>query len=305
MSNESNKSAEDAPSHRPTSAAGLSGDAAATLVLSLDTATAKRSVAVTRAAHTLSLVTGDPREPHSASVLSDVDEALQRASVKITDVELFAVACGPGSFTGLRAGLATVKAFAATLHKPAVGVPTLHALAYAARPAARLVAMIPAGRGEVFAQLLAIDAEGRIEELEEAVHVAPSALIEREQGRRGSVKWVGGGAHAAASLIREGARASAFAFVEETEENFSEEEFPEGDDGRGGAHSRLWTLARPVENLAPAVAALALRTIDARPDERASDLRAIYIRASDAELNERWPAQQSPKEIHTKTSSTR
>jgi tRNA threonylcarbamoyladenosine biosynthesis protein TsaB len=296
MSNESNQTAPDAAADSPANDARTHADRAGTLVLSLDTATTNRSVAVMRGAQTLALVSGDLRRSHSANVLADVDEALRQASVRIADIELFAVACGPGSFTGLRAGLATVKAFAATLQKPAVGVPTLYALAYGARPAPRLCAMIPAGRGEVFAQLLSVDTEGRVEELAAGVHVPPSALIESEQQRGEPVKWVGEGAHAHASSIREGARASAFAFVEESQE-----------DGRlfPAAGGTVWTLARPVENLAPAVAALALRTIEARQQARAEDLHAIYIRASDAELNERWRAQQSPKETHSKTPSTR
>ncbi|HEV2705959.1 MAG TPA: tRNA (adenosine(37)-N6)-threonylcarbamoyltransferase complex dimerization subunit type 1 TsaB [Pyrinomonadaceae bacterium] len=296
MSNESNQSAPDAPVDNSATSARTRADAAETLVLSLDTATANRSVAVVRGERTLALVCGDLRESHSANVLADVDKALQQASVKIADVELFAAACGPGSFTGLRAGLATVKAFAATLQQPVVGVPTLHALAYAARPASRLWALIPAGRGEVFAQLLSVDSEGHIEELSEGIHVPPAALIEHEQLRCETVKWVGGGAHAAASLILEGARACACTFVEEAKEDSSEAA------ATGGA---VWTLARPVENLAPAVAALALRTMEARTPMRAEDLQAIYIRASDAELNERWRAQQSPKEIHSKRPSTR
>jgi tRNA threonylcarbamoyl adenosine modification protein YeaZ len=190
----------------------------------------------------------------------------------------------------LRAGLATIKAFSATLGRPVVGVSTLHAIARAARPAHRLWAMIPAGRGEVFAQLLSVSRAGEVEELADPIHVNPSALIERQQNSPVSVKWAGGGAHAAAARIAACARAAALDFTaEEGVENFTERD----DEGPGPAAERLWTLARPVEILAEHVAALALQSYRAGLCVRAADLRAHYVRASDAELNERWRSQQS------------
>ena len=130
------------------------------LALGVDTSTERRSVAVVRGGRLLAQSVNELREGGSASLLSDIERALSSASVRLVDVGLFAAAVGPGSFTGLRAGLATVKGLALVLAKPAVGVPTLHAIAYGARPAERVVALIPAGRGEVFAQLLSVSAEG-------------------------------------------------------------------------------------------------------------------------------------------------
>ena len=165
------------------------------LTLGVETATEERSVAVARGARLLALRTCEPRGAGAgAGVLEDVDRALASARVRLEEVELFAAAKGPGSFTGLRSGLATLKALAATLRRPVVGVPTLHALAHAARPAPRLVALIPAGRGEVFAQLLGVDEAGVVEELCGPEHVPPARLLERLRGFGGGLKWVGGGA---------------------------------------------------------------------------------------------------------------
>src|ERR1051325_3675426 len=118
------------------------------LILGVETATERRSVAVLRGGRVLSLCERELRDGGGAAVLADIDRALADASVRVSDVELFAVATGPGSFTGLRAGLATLKALAVTLGKPSVGVPTLHAVAYAARPAEKVCALLPARRGE-------------------------------------------------------------------------------------------------------------------------------------------------------------
>src|SRR5687767_6109027 len=117
------------------------------LLLSLDTATEERSAAVFRGAVRLALRSNELRAGGAAGVLGDVDGVLREARVSLREIELFAACTGPGSFTGLRSGLATIKALSRTLRKPAVGVPTLHAVAHGARPAGRLYALLPAGRG--------------------------------------------------------------------------------------------------------------------------------------------------------------
>jgi tRNA threonylcarbamoyladenosine biosynthesis protein TsaB len=241
------------------------------LTLSVETATERRSVAVLRAGRVLSLCERELRDGGGAAVLADIDRALAEASVRVADVELFAAASGPGSFTGLRAGLATVKALAATLGKPVVGVPTLHALAHAARPARKLCALLPAGRGEVFAQMLRVTPDGEVEELGAAEHVPPARLLERMS--EGGVKFAGGGAHKFGELLRERAAALGLNFRELTK---AYEEPEEG----------VWALAPAVESLAADVGALALSRYEAGERGGADELCAIYVRPSDAELNE-------------------
>ena len=240
--------------------------------MSVETATEHRSVAVLRGAEVLSLCERELRDGGGAAVLADIDRALAEASVRVADVELFAAALGPGSFTGLRAGLATVKALAATLGKPVVGVPTLHALAHAARPSKKLCALLPAGRGEVFAQMLRVTHEGSVEELSAPEHVPPARLLERMSGEDG-VKFAGGGAHKFEGLLREKAAALGLKFRELTN---AYEEPGEGE----------WALAPKVLSLAADVGALALSSYEAGERGGADELCAIYVRPSDAELNE-------------------
>src|SRR5690242_12795990 len=123
------------------------------LILSLETATLAGSIAVSRASSVLAHRVGRPEVSHSNTLLSDINDILSRLDLSIRDIDLFAVASGPGSFTGLRIGLATVKAFAATLHRECVGIPTLEAIAHSAGVAHAVVALLPAGRGEVFVQM--------------------------------------------------------------------------------------------------------------------------------------------------------
>ncbi len=67
---------------------------------------------------------------HSATLLPMADDLLRRCGHRLSDVDLFAVSHGPGSFTGLRIGIATVKGLAYGGDKPAIGVSTLEAMAY-------------------------------------------------------------------------------------------------------------------------------------------------------------------------------
>jgi tRNA threonylcarbamoyladenosine biosynthesis protein TsaB len=82
-----------------------------------------------------------------------VDEVLARAGYEARDVGQIVVGCGPGSFTGLRIGIATARGLALALGRPCIGVSTLEALA-AGAPGA--LALVDARRGEVFA----LDADG-------------------------------------------------------------------------------------------------------------------------------------------------
>jgi tRNA threonylcarbamoyladenosine biosynthesis protein TsaB len=248
------------------------------LTLSVESATERRSVAVLREGRVLSLCERELRDGGGAAVLADIDRALSEAHVRVSDVELFAAASGPGSFTGLRAGLATMKALAATLGRPVVGVPTLHALARSARPAQSLCALLPAGRGEVFAQMLRVTAGGEVEELSGPEHVPPARLLEKMSGAKGGVKFAGGGAHKFKELLRE--RAAALGFV-----------FRELEDAREEPGEGVWALAPEVESLAAEVGALALALYAAGERGGADELGAIYVRPSDAELKEQCHAQ--------------
>ncbi len=240
------------------------------LTLAVDTSTERRSVALLRGARVLAEAEGGLREGGSANLLADVDRALASASVGLREVGLFAAAVGPGSFTGLRSGLATVKGLAMTTGRPAVGVQTLHAVAYGARPARRAVALIPAGRGEVFAQQLSVTADGRVEELEAPEHVPPALLVERMRGSGGGVKWVGGGALKYFELIKQGAAAAGLGLAQAA----AGEDAPED----------CWAVSGGQAALARGVAALAREKYAAGGEWGAGSLGAVYVRPSDAEL---------------------
>lgn len=70
------------------------------------------------------------KQTHSQTLLPMIDTLLKAVETDVESVDLFAAANGPGSFTGLRIGLATVKGLAHACNKPVIGVSTLLALAY-------------------------------------------------------------------------------------------------------------------------------------------------------------------------------
>jgi tRNA threonylcarbamoyladenosine biosynthesis protein TsaB len=120
-------------------------------ILAADTSTTTGSVALLDDARLLCEWTLLAAQTHNRRLLQTTDECLKAVGWTVEEVDLFAVTIGPGSFTGLRIGLTTVKTLAWALGKPLVGVPSPDALAaplgYAALPVCPL---IDAHRKEVF-----------------------------------------------------------------------------------------------------------------------------------------------------------
>ena len=93
---------------------------------------------------------GDSNRPHDARLPGDLIGLLDDARIDLREIDLYAVATGPGSFTGLRIGIATMQGLAFAAGKPLVGVPGFDALARVARAPA-VATWVDAWRGEVFA----------------------------------------------------------------------------------------------------------------------------------------------------------
>ena len=98
-------------------------------ILSLDTSATVASVAITDGATPLAQYTLNAKNTHSETLLPMIESALGALSLKAADIDLFALSAGPGSFTGVRIGAATVKGLAFGSNKPCVEVSTLEALA--------------------------------------------------------------------------------------------------------------------------------------------------------------------------------
>jgi tRNA threonylcarbamoyladenosine biosynthesis protein TsaB len=252
-------------------------DGRAPLILCIDSATDAPSVAVARGKSIVAKSGGGGRRGQSLLLLPGIDAVLRAANVSLAGIDLFAVAVGPGSFTGLRTALATVKAFASAPMRPVAAIPTLHAVAASAGASAQTVAAIAAGRGEVFAQTLSVDGEGRVEELTQPRHVSPATLVRQALASDGPLRWAGGGVLAHVALMREAAQSAGIAFDERGARAPSCTE-------SGG---RLWEIATGAEDYAAEITALSLIRFKAGETVSAGELRALYVRPSDAELKEK------------------
>jgi tRNA threonylcarbamoyladenosine biosynthesis protein TsaB len=129
-------------------------------VLAVDTTTERESVALIAGGVVLGEVRLRTADSHSRRLLPAVEFLLANVGLAPGGVEGYAVALGPGSFTGLRVGLSTVQGLALAGGRPCLGVSSLDVLAARIRGAAPvLAAWVDAYRGEVFGGLY--DAEGR------------------------------------------------------------------------------------------------------------------------------------------------
>src|SRR5579872_7046322 len=153
------------------------------LILSLDTSSPAGSFALLRDANVLSERVSTDREPYAASVLRETRELLDGAHISLEQIDLFAVDAGPGSFTGLRVGLATVKGWAEVLGKPGVAVSGLEAFAAQAsgsmEAGSLVAAVIDARRGQIFGSLfLAGNGWGLLERIGEEVVATAEEFFE-------------------------------------------------------------------------------------------------------------------------------
>ena len=98
-------------------------------VLAIDTSGANCSVAIMDEEKVVCDFNLSIGKTHSETLLPMVDELCKTSKIDLSDVDVFACGIGPGSFTGLRIGIATIKGFALAQNKPVIGVSTLEALA--------------------------------------------------------------------------------------------------------------------------------------------------------------------------------
>jgi tRNA threonylcarbamoyladenosine biosynthesis protein TsaB len=166
------------------------------LVLALDTTTSSSSCALTRDGAVVSELVSEPPRAHAEHLPRDLMALLERAGLRLADVHAFAVATGPGSFTGLRIGIATMQGLAFAEGKPLIGISGFDALAHRAAATSRVATWVDAWRGEVFAALYD---GGR--EIESPVVGKPAVLLEAMRAQ--PTLFIGDGAAAHRDVIEQ------------------------------------------------------------------------------------------------------
>lgn len=122
-------------------------------ILALDTSTRGGSAALARDADVVAESSGDPSRTHGERLPGDLLALAGKAGVALSSIDLFAVSSGPGSFTGLRVGLASIQALALIHRRGVVPVSTLEALARTPGSGELVLAWMDAHRRDVFAAL--------------------------------------------------------------------------------------------------------------------------------------------------------
>ncbi len=223
------------------------------LVLALDTTSAHGSMALLDGLALRAVMgfrTAQPR--HAEGLLPSLDHLLSQVEGKLQDIQGFAVAVGPGSFTGLRIGIAAIEGLAYTLGRPVVGVSTLEATAFRYRyRRGLLVAMIEAYRSEVYGASYESDG-GALVAVTDPSCMAPVAFLDSLP--RAAELIAGSGVTRYRSVLAE--------------------RLPKNT-----------TLAEPSLFIAEEIARLGAGKLDAGEQAPLGGLDALYIRSSDAERN--------------------
>ena len=222
-------------------------------ILSLDTASQSCSVAIVADKTVVVELTVNHGKTHAEVLMGMIQKALEIGDVSITDVDGFAITIGPGSFTGLRIGLSTVKGLAVATQKPVVGVSTLDALAYGFAFSQKLVCpMLDARRGEVYTAGYRFD-ENKIITVFEPCAISPDLVVK-------NIK-------APCILAGDGAVKYKDVFADKI--------------------GLLATFATPAQNFIRAsnVALLAMPRFEKNNTDDVARLVPFYIRKSDAEKN--------------------
>jgi tRNA threonylcarbamoyladenosine biosynthesis protein TsaB len=227
------------------------------LILSLDTTTPKASCAVARDGVVINEEPIDTSRQLALQLPGALRDILDLSAAALEDIDAFAVATGPGSFTGLRIGIATMQGLAFGLGKPLIGISGLTALRAVASPAflgSRIAAWVDAWRGDVYAALFE---DGR--QIGEPIVAQPAALLDDlSRGKptpyTNDILFIGDGAETYRDLIV----------------------------------TRLGHAARMADPVVPLLAAVIamLATIEYKSGHRPPPhaVRPIYVRRSDAEL---------------------
>ncbi len=134
-------------------------------ILGIDTCCMAATSAVIADDRLVAQVVQNNNKTHSQSIMPMIDFMLTQTELSINDIDGFAVSVGPGSFTGVRIGVATIKALAHPFNKPCIPVSTLEALAYNVVPFDGIICpILDARRNQVYTASFLNDTKNRLRE---------------------------------------------------------------------------------------------------------------------------------------------
>ncbi len=173
------------------------------LILAFESSAKSASVALVKDGELLSQYSQCSALTHSRTLLPMAEDMLKNAEVKLSEVDLIAVAHGPGSFTGIRIGVSTVKGLSWAADKPCVGVSTLEAMAWHGLLSGGYVCpVMDARRQQVYNALFKI-ADGKPQRITDDRPIALAQLADEVRSLDAPVLLVGDGAALTEKFFRE------------------------------------------------------------------------------------------------------
>lgn len=162
-------------------------------ILAVDTACTVAAVAVTENTKLLGEYIINHKKTHSQKLMPMIEEVLNNLELQPADIDIFAASNGPGSFTGLRIGVTTIKAIAFAANKPVVSVPTLDALAYnAAGSNSMICPIMDARNNQVYTALYRNNRTEQVK-ITEYMGIPILELIDIIKGKNQKTVFVGDG----------------------------------------------------------------------------------------------------------------
>lgn len=149
-------------------------------ILAADTSTMAGSLALLEDENIVAEWSVRSAQTHNRRLLHAIDTLLRANEWTVDSIDAFAVASGPGSFTGLRIGMTTIKMLAWTKHRLYAAVPSLHALAFPLSSAGLPVCpLIDARKGEVYCAIFRPDGNGNLQFSSPSLVLSPAELASR------------------------------------------------------------------------------------------------------------------------------
>ncbi|MFH2012378.1 MAG: tRNA (adenosine(37)-N6)-threonylcarbamoyltransferase complex dimerization subunit type 1 TsaB [Pseudomonadota bacterium] len=177
-------------------------------ILAVETSTMAGSVALIDSEELVSEYLLNINITHSERLLSAVDCIIRDTKISVDEIDGFAVSIGPGSFTGLRIGISTIKGLAYATDKPVVGIPTLDAMAENIFFTDYLICpILDARKKQVYAALYKKSIENRLEKITPDLAINPDELLKKIQTK---VVFLGDGLRVYHKLIKETLQDMAF-----------------------------------------------------------------------------------------------
>ncbi len=178
------------------------------LTLAIDTSSRTGSAALLSDKRVMAEFSYRTDAHHAATILLSIQRVLDFCELKVKDIDLIALTTGPGSFTGLRVGLSTVKGLALPFRTPVAGISTLEALAYNATPSrVDICPLLDAKKNEVYTALFKTGANGLPEPKEFERVTEPLGFISRLSE---DVLFLGDGVQKYADIIEESCPVKAY-----------------------------------------------------------------------------------------------